>query len=52
MVINIEEGKVIKKIEIKGEKITLSGNKKIKIKKYGECLICCGNDKIIRLFGI
>ena len=36
-------------IDIKRKECELRGVKKIKTKKFGECLICSGNDNIIRV---
>ena len=41
MIINIQEGKMVKKIDIDG---FITGVKKIKVGKFGECLICSGMD--------
>ena len=48
-IVNIEEGKIIRMIDIKRKECELRGVKKIKTKKFGECLICSGNDNIIRV---
>ena len=49
-IINIEEGKFVKKIKY-NESNDLRGIKIIKIKNLGECLICSSNGNIIGLFG-
>ena len=48
-IVNIEEGKIIRMIDIKRKECELRRVKKIKTKKFGECLICSGNDNIIRV---
>ena len=51
MIIDIEEGKMIKKINSnKGNRFY--GLKKIKMNNLGECLIGSGNGNIIELFSI
>ena len=50
IIINIEEGKMIKKIKL--DNIYVCGVKKMKINKLGECLIIADNKNNIKLYSI
>ena len=49
VVINIEEGKMVKKVDLKGE---IRGIKKIKLGQLGECLISSDSNYTIQLFSL
>ena len=49
VIFDIEEGKVVKKIN-SDNNYNLKGIKKIRLKKYGECLICSDENYGIQLF--
>ena len=51
LIIDIEEGKIIKKINSNKAK-DLRGLKKIKMNNLGECLVGSGDGNIIELFSI
>ena len=50
VIINIEEGKMVKKIDMKNEYIY--GMKKIRLGQLGECLICSDSSNNIKLFSL
>ena len=50
VIINIEEGKIIKKIKL--DNTYVQGVKKMKINKLGECLIIAHNNYNIKLYSI
>ena len=50
VIINIEEGKMVKKIKL--DNIYVYGVKKMKLNKLGECLIIADNNYNIKLYSI
>ena len=51
VIINIEEGKIVKKMQLKGSG-EIRGIKKIKLRQSGECLICSDSESNIKLLSI